>query len=142
MLTGGQIAIIVVTVFWAMLVCFIAVVLWRLARLIEETTRMVADLGTRAEPLLEDLTRTVRQAGEQLGRMEPVTKQVAGVSQNVSAATGMATGVMTSVVGGPLVKAAAFTYGVRKALGNTLDSGGQSRPASPATPKRTNRKAP
>lgn len=60
------------------------------------------------------MTRTVQRANEQLGRTDVITKQVAGVTQNVSAVTT----VMTSVVGGPLVKAAAFSYGVRKALGS------------------------
>jgi hypothetical protein len=43
---------------------------------------------------------------------------MAGVSQNVSAVTT----VMSSVVGGPLVKAAAFSYGVRRALSQNRPS--------------------
>jgi hypothetical protein len=74
---------------------------------------------------------TVARANEQLGRMDVVTKQVAGVSQNVSAVTT----VMTSVVGGPLVKAAAFSYGVRKALGNR--SGEPARPQLPSQSRGT-----
>lgn len=112
MLTGGQVAGIIVAVFWAILVCFLAVALLRLARLLQETTKMVAELGEQAGPLLDDLSRAVEQAGEQLGRTDVITKQMAGVSQNVSAVST----VMTSVVGGPLVKAAAFSYGVRRAL--------------------------
>jgi uncharacterized protein YoxC len=113
MLTGEQVAGLIVAMFWAILVCFLAVVLLRLARLIKETTKMVADISDQTGPLLDDMTKTVEQANEQLGRVDVITRNLAGVTQNVSA---MST-VVTSVVGGPLVKAAAFSYGVRRALG-------------------------
>ncbi|TDD62282.1 DUF948 domain-containing protein [Actinomadura darangshiensis] len=113
MLTGGQLAGLIVAVFWAVLVAFIALTLLKLSRLLGEASKVVQDIGDQAGPLMDDMTRTVKRANEQLGRTDVITKQVAGVTQNVSAVTT----VMTSVVGGPLVKAAAFSYGVRKALG-------------------------
>jgi uncharacterized protein DUF948 len=127
MLTGGELAALIVAVFWAILVSFLAFALLKLARLIKETARLVAELGDQAAPLLDDMTQTVRLAHEQLSRTDVITRQVAGVSQNVSAVST----VMTSVVGGPLVKAAAFSYGVRKALGgNVGGSAGGPAPAS------------
>jgi uncharacterized protein YoxC len=123
MLSGGELAGLIVAMFWAILVCFLGLVLLKLARLLKETTKLVADIGDQAGPLLDDMARAVEQAGEQLGRTDVITKQMAGVSQNVSAVTT----VMTSVVGGPLVKAAAFSYGVRRAL---------SRPEESARPQR------
>jgi uncharacterized protein YoxC len=114
MLTGGQVAGLIVAMFWAILVCFLALVLLRLARLIDRTTKMVADIGDQAGPLLDDMAKSVERAGEQLDRIDVITRDMAGVSRNASA---MSTAV-TSVVGGPLVKAAAFSYGVRRALGN------------------------
>ncbi|MBD2894082.1 DUF948 domain-containing protein [Actinomadura nitritigenes] len=134
MLTGGQLAGLIVAVFWAVLVAFVALTLLRLARLLGEASKLVRDLGDQAAPLLDDMTTTVKRANEQLGRTDVITKQVAGVTQNVSAVTT----VMTSVVGGPLVKAAAFSYGVRKALssrdgeGRSGGSGASGRPQLPA----------
>ncbi|MFC6883083.1 MULTISPECIES: DUF948 domain-containing protein [Actinomadura] len=129
MLTGGQLAGLIVAVFWAVLVSFLAFTLLKLARLLRDAGRLVADIGDQAGPLMEDMTRTVRRANEQLGRTDMITKQVAGVTQNVSAVTT----VMTSVVGGPLVKAAAFSYGVRKALHRDGEErGGEGRPQLPA----------
>ena len=113
MLTGEQVAGLIVAMFWAILVCFLALVLLRLARLIDRTTKMVADIGDQAGPLLDDMAKSVERAGEQLDRIDVITRDMAGVSRNASA---MSTAV-TSVVGGPLVKAAAFSYGVRRALG-------------------------
>lgn len=127
MLTGEQVAGLIVAVFWAILVCFLAYALLKLARLITETAKLVADIGEQTGPLLEDMTRTVEKANEQLGRTDVITRQMAGVSQNVSAVTT----VMSSVVGGPLVKAAAFSYGVRKALGQSRADGPPERPQLP-----------
>lgn len=126
MLTGGQLAGLIVAVCWAVLVAFIALTLLKLSRLLGEAGKVVREIGDQAAPLLDDMSRTVQRANEQLGRTDVITKQVAGVTQNVSAVTT----VMTSVVGGPLVKAAAFSYGVRKAL----KSDGDGRPA-PARPQ-------
>lgn len=128
MLTGGQVAGLIVAVFWAVLVAFVALTLLKLARLLDEAGKVVRDIGEQAGPLLDDMTRTVKRADEQLGRTDVITKQVAGVTQNVSAVTT----VMSSVVGGPLVKAAAFSYGVRKAIGNRE---GEGRPADSGRPR-------
>jgi uncharacterized protein YoxC len=114
MLSGGQVAGLIVAMFWAILVCFLAYVLLRLARLLKEATKMVAELGEQAGPLLDDMTSTVTRAGEQLDRVDLITKSVGSVTQNAAAVTT----TVTSVVGGPLVKAAAFSYGVRKVIGD------------------------
>ncbi|WP_018657995.1 DUF948 domain-containing protein [Actinomadura flavalba] len=127
MLTGGQLAGLIVAVFWAVLVSFLAYTLLKLARLLREAGEVVAEIGEQAGPLLDDMNRTVRRANEQLGRTDVITKQAASVTQNVSAVTT----VMTSVVGGPLVKAAAFSYGVRKAIGNA----GRPAPEHPQLPR-------
>jgi predicted PurR-regulated permease PerM len=114
MLSGGQVAGLIVAVFWAILVAFLAMVLLRLAALLKEATTMVSELSEQAAPLLDDLTETVNRAGEQLDRVDVITKSLGSVSQNAAAVTT----TVSSVVGGPLVKAAAFSYGVRKVIGD------------------------
>ena len=113
MLTGEQVAGLIVAGFWAILVCFLAFVLVKLARLLTEATKMVGELGEQSGPLLEDMAGTVARANEQLGRVDLITKSVGSVTQNAAAVST----TVTSIVGGPLVKAAAFSYGVRKAMG-------------------------
>jgi uncharacterized protein YoxC len=119
MLSGGQVAGLIVAVFWAILVCFLAYTLVKLARVLTEAARMVSELGDQAGPLLEDMTSTVARANEQLGRVDLITKSVGSVTQNAAAVTT----TVTSIVGGPLVKAAAFSYGVRKAMGSRGQDG-------------------
>jgi predicted PurR-regulated permease PerM len=125
--TGGEVAGILVAVFWAILVSFLAVVLVRLAQTLKATTKMVADVTEQAVPLLSDASATVRSAQTQLDRVDAIASDVQEVTSNASALSS----TVASTFGGPLVKVAAFGYGVRKALGRGRDE------APPAPSRRT-----
>ncbi|MCH0540579.1 DUF948 domain-containing protein [Streptomyces sp. MUM 203J] len=112
-MTGGEVAGILVAVFWAILVSFLAVVLVRLAQTLRATTRLVADVTEQAVPLLADASATVRSAQNQLDRVDAIASDVQEVTSNASALSS----TVASTFGGPLVKVAAFGYGVRRALG-------------------------
>ncbi|GAA3397698.1 DUF948 domain-containing protein [Streptomyces roseoviridis] len=112
-MTGGEVAGILVAVFWAILVSFLAVVLVRLAQTLKATTKLVADVTEQAVPLLADASATVRSARTQLDRVDAIASDVQEVTSNASALST----TVASTFGGPLVKVAAFGYGVRKALG-------------------------
>ncbi|RCV47716.1 DUF948 domain-containing protein [Marinitenerispora sediminis] len=113
MLTGGEVAALIAAVVWAVLVAFLCVALVRLTRLLAETTRAVAEFGERARPLLDDMAATVQRANTSLERVEEITANVATTTEDVSSVTALT----RSVVTGPLVKAASFSYGVRRVLG-------------------------
>ncbi|MCX4777173.1 DUF948 domain-containing protein [Streptomyces sp. NBC_01264] len=112
-MSGGEVAGILVAVFWAILVSFLAVVLVRLAQVLKATTKLVADVTEQAVPLLADASTTVRSARTQLDRVDAIASDVQEVTSNASALSS----TVASTFGGPLVKVAAFGYGVRKALG-------------------------
>ncbi|MGW6938472.1 DUF948 domain-containing protein [Streptomyces xanthophaeus] len=114
-MSGGEVAGILVAVFWAILVSFLAVVLVRLAQVLKATTKLVADVTDQAVPLLADASTTVRSARTQLDRVDAIASDVQEVTSNASALSS----TVASAFGGPLVKVAAFGYGVRKALGRT-----------------------
>ncbi|MGW2258242.1 DUF948 domain-containing protein [Streptomyces sp. NPDC004749] len=111
-MTGGEVAGILVAVFWAILVSFLAVVLVRLAQTLKATTRLVADVTEQAVPLLADASATVRSAQTQLDRVDAIATDVQEVTSNASALST----TVASTFGGPLVKVAAFGYGVRQAM--------------------------
>ncbi|MFI5621220.1 DUF948 domain-containing protein [Streptomyces sp. NPDC051567] len=125
-MSGGEVAGILVAVFWAILVSFLAVVLVRLAQVLRATTKLVAEVTDQAVPLLADASNTVRSARTQLDRVDAIASDVQEVTSNASALSS----TVASAFGGPLVKVAAFGYGVRKALGR-----GDEAPAR--TPRRT-----
>ncbi|MEV5971193.1 DUF948 domain-containing protein [Streptomyces sp. NPDC051921] len=127
-MTGGEVAGILVAVFWAILVSFLAVVLVRLAQTLKATTKLVADVTDQAVPLLADASATVRSAQTQLDRVDAIASDVQEVTSNASALST----TVASTFGGPLVKVAAFGYGVRKALG-----GRGRQDAPPAAERRT-----
>ncbi|MDI3386755.1 DUF948 domain-containing protein [Streptomyces sp. B-S-A8] len=112
-MTGGEVAGILVAVFWAILVSFLAVALVRLAQTLKATTKLVADVTEQAVPLLADASTTVRSAQTQLDRVDAIATDVQEVTSNASALST----TVASTFGGPLVKVAAFGYGVRRALG-------------------------
>ncbi|MFF4989807.1 DUF948 domain-containing protein [Streptosporangium saharense] len=111
-LTAGEVAGLIVAMAWAILVSFLAVALVKLARLLTETTKMVSELGERVVPLLEDVTVTVSETNRQLVAVEAIArdvKQVSGHAAKISDVT-------QTLVTGPLIKLAALTHGVRRAL--------------------------
>ncbi|GAA1567181.1 DUF948 domain-containing protein [Streptomyces globosus] len=116
-MSGGEVAGILVAVFWAILVSFLAVALARLAQVLKATTKLVADVTEQAVPLLADASTTVRSARTQLDRVDAIASDVQEVTSNASALSS----TVASTFGGPLVKVAAFGYGVRKALGRSRE---------------------
>ncbi|MFF0450979.1 DUF948 domain-containing protein [Streptomyces sp. NPDC004609] len=116
-MTGGEVAGILVAVFWAILVSFLAVVLARLAQTLRATTRLVTEVTEQAVPLLADASATVRSAQTQLDRVDAIATDVQEVTSNASALST----TVASTFGGPLVKVAAFGYGVRRAMGRRSD---------------------
>jgi ABC-type transporter Mla subunit MlaD len=103
---------ILVAVFWAILVSFLAVALVRLAQTLKATTKLVADVTDQAVPLLADASAAVRSAQTQIDRVDAIASDVQEVTSNASALST----TVASTFGGPLVKVAAFGYGVRRAL--------------------------
>ncbi len=109
-----EVAGILVAVFWAILVSFLAVALARLAQTLRATTKLVADVTDQAVPLLADASAAVRSAQTQIDRVDAIASDVPGGHlERVGATTTVA-----STFGGPLVKVAAFGYGVRRAIGS------------------------
>ncbi|MDP4508089.1 DUF948 domain-containing protein [Nonomuraea turcica] len=112
MLTAGEVAGLIAATGWIVLVCVLAMVLVKLARLLTETTKAVSDLNNRLTPLLDDLSVTVSETNRQLIAVEAIAedvKQVSGHAAKLSAVT-------QTVFTGPLIKVSSLTYGVRRAI--------------------------
>lgn len=129
--SGGEVAGLLVAVFWAILVSFLAVALARLAQTLRATTKLVADVTDQAVPLLADASSAVRSAQTQIDRVDAIATDVQEVTSNASALST----TVASTFGGPLVKVAAFGYGVRRALGGRRDGVREDVPEK--TPRRT-----
>ncbi|WP_283132964.1 DUF948 domain-containing protein [Rhizohabitans arisaemae] len=112
MLTAGEVAGLIVAVFWAILVSFVVVMLIKLARLLNQTTRMVAELNKRVVPLLDDVSVTVTETNRRLAGAEAISDDAKVVSGNLARLTA----VLNLLVTTPVLKLAALAAGVRGAV--------------------------
>lgn len=115
----GEVAGLIAAVAAVALVVFCAVPLLKLGRVLEEVRLAVRDLGHNSVPILVELKGTVSATNEELSKLSLVTEDVAKVSAHATVVSENAAQLSTifrSTLGGPLIKTAAFTYGVRKAV--------------------------
>jgi hypothetical protein len=112
--SAGAVVGLVFAIFFAIGIVFLCFVLLRLAEVLKETTKLVAGITDQTVPLLGEVTTTVVTANAQLVRVDTITENVANVSGNASALAS----TFSATLGGPMIKAAAFSYGVRSALAN------------------------
>jgi len=112
-MTIGDIAGLIAAVVFAILVGLLAVPLIKLGRVFDETTKAIRDVSGNVTPLLEEVTETVTESNRQLARVDTITRDVADVTGNVSALVTL----VAASIGGPLIRIAAFSAGVRAAIG-------------------------
>ena len=109
MLTGGQVAALIAAVFFALLMLALCYLVLKLTKTVDETSRLVASLTDQTVPLLGEVTTSVTHVNEELVRVDAITANVQSISGNVSALTSL----FAATLGSPIIKVAAFTYGVR-----------------------------
>ena len=113
-MSAGAVVGLIFAIFFAVGVVFLCVVLLRLAQVLKETKQLVAGISEKTTPLLTEITTTVVTTNQQLGKVDVITDNVSNISTNASALAS----TFSATVGGPMIKAAAFSYGVRSALAN------------------------
>jgi uncharacterized protein YoxC len=108
----GSVAGLIAAIAFVLLVGALAYPLFKLGQVLDETRSTVRGLSDGALPLLSEVTTTVSATNAQLGKVDTITDNVAQVSTNVSALTSL----FAATLGSPVVKVAAFSYGVRQAM--------------------------
>lgn len=107
-----QVAALIAAGAFVVLVGLLAVPLMKLGRTLDEATRAIRKASQEADPLLSGANTTVTQVNAQLERLDGITANAQVVTGNVSALTSL----FTATLGGPLVRLAALSYGVSKAM--------------------------
>ena len=124
-MSGGAIAALIAAGAFAILVIVACIPIYRLRHTVDAATQTILDLNAQAKPLLGNVNTSVDNVNtaltqvhttldgvnQQLLRVDTITGHAASVTANVA---NLAT-VVTSAAANPLVKVAAFSYGVRKA---------------------------
>ena len=113
MVDVGDVVGLVFAIAFAVLVLVLCFLLVRLTRVIDEMKRLVEGITVKTVPLLGEVTGTVTHVNEELVRVDAITANVQSITGNVSALTSL----FSATLGSPVVKVAAFSYGVRRAAG-------------------------
>ncbi|KQR16209.1 DUF948 domain-containing protein [Cellulomonas sp. Leaf334] len=119
----GDVAGLIAAIAFVLLVGFLAVPLIKLGRVLDETRTSVKEITDHTVPVLDETATLVASSNTQLENIDTVTTAAAQVSENVSALTSL----FAATVGGPMIKMAAFSYGVRSALSGLAASARRSR---------------
>ncbi|MDP9092119.1 MAG: DUF948 domain-containing protein [Actinomycetota bacterium] len=117
-MSGGAIAALVAAIAFAVLVLLLAVPLLKLGRTLDEATLAIRKTHDGIAPLLTDAQSTIAAVNSQLEQVEGISQNVNSMTTNVAAMTS----IVSSTLGSPLIKAAAFTYGVRKTVSDRRDA--------------------
>ena len=127
-MSGGEIAALIAAGAFLMLVIVLAVPILRLRHTVDEATQTLRQVNQHTGPMLDNVNLTVDNVNTALGqfqttldgvnvqlaRVDVMTQHVASATANVSNLVN----VVATTASSPLVKAAAFTYGLRRATGD------------------------
>ncbi len=119
MLTALQAAAVIAATAFAVLAIAGVYALVKLARLISAATGAVADFRVRGDLLAGRANSAVERAHEQLTRTDAITANMDEVAANIAELTtdvSMLSGAVHTLLGGPLGRLAAFSFGVRRAI--------------------------
>lgn len=115
----GDIAAIIAAVAFVLLVGLLAVPLLKLGKVLDEAQVTIRGLSDSSLPLIGEVTTTVGHANHQLEKVDVITSRVSVISENgaqVATNVGALTSLFAATLGSPLVRVAAFSYGVREAV--------------------------
>ncbi len=113
MVDVGDVVGLIFAIAFAVLVLALCFLLVRLTKVIDELKRLVEGVTDKTVPLLGEVTGTVSHVNDELVRVDAITANVQSITGNISALTSL----FAATLGGPVVKVAAFSYGVRRAAG-------------------------
>jgi hypothetical protein len=111
-MSGGDIAGLIAAGVFAVLVALLAVPILKLGRVFDEASGAIRELSENVTPMLEEATTTISETNKQLARVDAITSSVEEATGNVSSLVAL----FAATVGGPLIKVAGFSAGVRAAI--------------------------
>ena len=111
-MSGGDVAGLIAAGAFVVLVLLMAVPLLKLGGVFDEARATIKGLSDSTVPLIGEVTTTVGQANEQMAKLDTITANAAQITTNASALTSL----FAATLGSPVIKVAAFTFGVRQAV--------------------------
>lgn len=131
-MSAGQIAALVAAGAFVLLVLLLAVPIIKLGRTLDEATTAIRKAHENSDPLFTGANTTITHVNTQLERVDGITANARAVTGNVSALTSL----FTATLGGPLVKTAALSYGLGRAIRARRRKAAESANRRSGTPRR------
>lgn len=135
-MSGGEVAALIAAAALVGLVVLLAVPLLKLGRTLDETTRLVAGINAQTPQLLDQVGTTLGQTNNQLAKVDTITDQAGTVASNVAGLSSL----FAATLGGPLIRVAALSYGVRRAISSRRRSDVEARVKSQMKSERRSRR--
>ena len=111
-MSGGDIAGLIAAGVFAVLVALLAVPIYMLGKVFDEIRVTIKQVGDGTTPLIDEVTATVATTNTQLAKVDGISNNVSDATANISALSAL----VAATIGSPLIKVAAFSYGVRQAV--------------------------
>lgn len=111
-MSGAQIVGLIFAVFVVVGAFFLALVLMRVTELLLTVKGTLTTITDAALPLIEQAEQAAKTGNAGMVKVAAITENIQDLTDNVGAVTATA----GAVAGGPLVKAASFSYGVRRVI--------------------------
>lgn len=109
---AGEIAVLMLALFWAVLVVVICLkVLVPIGRVLKSAESSIDRHTDESVPVVSEVRNTVVQVNQELERVDSITENVQVITNNASSLVAL----FGATLGGPLIKVAAFSYGIRQA---------------------------
>lgn len=109
---AGEIAVLILALMWAVLVLFICLkVLVPIGRVLKSAETSIDRHTEHTLPLISEVTTSVVNVNHELERVDAITENVQVITNNASSLVAL----FGATLGGPLIKVAAFSYGIRQA---------------------------
>lgn len=120
-MSGGEIAALIAAAAAVALVALLAVPILKLGRTVDELTETVRDVRRehvgKTSVTVDETNQLLHTTNVQLERVDAITSNAKTVTDNAAAMSSL----FSATLGGPMVRTAAFAYGVRRALRSRRD---------------------
>lgn len=124
-LDGGDIALIVLSAFWGLLVLFLCVVLLNTFRVLESTKLLIDGIREETVPLMREVKTSVEKTNRELDRVDGMLVSAGEIVQRVSRLSGL----IEQAASSPLVKVISVGAGLRKAASRFGGKGKKGKPS-------------
>jgi hypothetical protein len=110
-LDGGDVALIVLSSFWGLLVLFLCIVLVNTFRVLESTKILIDSMREETVPLLREVKGSVERTNRELDRVDVVLEAAGEITGRVQRISGL----VEQAVSSPLIKIISMGAGLRRA---------------------------